>query len=248
MLSRLRPVVFSALLLVAALAQGEPRSAHRAFYFWRTTFDLSATERATLAQQRVERLYLRFFDVGLKPGTARAVPLGRVAFAHDVPAGLQVVPVVYLANAVFEAGTEPVALADQVLAEVAQVAQGPATSITFDELQVDCDWTVGTRVAFFRFCQRSSIFDEATAKKYTASLKSYPLPLDAALPIFGWAIHGRAGRIVGSQLRRSVLPEEVHPSPSATHRNQVSASRFELPRSKFFELDVRLIQPVDLAE
>jgi hypothetical protein len=44
---------------------------------------------------------------------------------------------------------------------------------------------------------RSSIFNVEDAQRYTASLDTYPLPLDGALAIFSWAVHGRSGRVVG---------------------------------------------------
>jgi hypothetical protein len=45
--------------------------------------------------------------------------------------------------------------------------------------------------------ERSSIFNEEDASRYVESIDSYPLPLDAVLPIFSWAIHGRGASVVG---------------------------------------------------
>lgn len=44
---------------------------------------------------------------------------------------------------------------------------------------------------------RPSIFNAEDASKYVATLDDYPLPLDAALPIFSWAVHERGDRVVG---------------------------------------------------
>jgi hypothetical protein len=43
----------------------------------------------------------------------------------------------------------------------------------------------------------NSVYDPAIASRYTASLGSYPLPLDVALPIFAWAQQLRSGKVVG---------------------------------------------------
>ncbi len=43
----------------------------------------------------------------------------------------------------------------------------------------------------------NSIYDQNIAKRYLASLKKYPLPLDIALPIYSWAIHSRDGKVIG---------------------------------------------------
>jgi hypothetical protein len=44
--------------------------------------------------------------------------------------------------------------------------------------------------------ERPSIFNTEDAARYTASIDAYPLPLDAALPVFSWAVQSRAGRVV----------------------------------------------------
>jgi hypothetical protein len=42
----------------------------------------------------------------------------------------------------------------------------------------------------------SSIYDRSIAHRYTPSLRSYPLPLDLALPIFSWSLLVRNGKVV----------------------------------------------------
>jgi hypothetical protein len=65
-----------------------------------------------------------------------------------------------------------------------------------------------------------SIFDRARAESYLARLPEYPLPLDAALPIWSWTVHTRGDRVVG--LLQSTDPAELvdptyasSPRPSA---------------------------------
>ncbi|HKO78409.1 MAG TPA: hypothetical protein VJU52_14430 [Flavobacterium sp.] len=43
----------------------------------------------------------------------------------------------------------------------------------------------------------NSIYDLNIANRYLSSLKSYPLPIDIALPIYSWGIHIRDGKIIG---------------------------------------------------
>jgi hypothetical protein len=43
----------------------------------------------------------------------------------------------------------------------------------------------------------NSIFNSQDASRYTQRIKSYPLSLDVALPVFGWAIQLRYGKPVG---------------------------------------------------
>ncbi len=43
----------------------------------------------------------------------------------------------------------------------------------------------------------NSIYDQDIANRYLSSLKSYPLPINIALPIYSWGIHIRDGKIIG---------------------------------------------------
>jgi hypothetical protein len=52
----------------------------------------------------------------------------------------------------------------------------------------------------------NSIYNDKDASKYTESLKSYPLPLDIVLPMFGWIVHIRNNKIAGL-LNESMISE-----------------------------------------
>lgn len=149
-----------ALVLVAGLVAacrgkasppGPP--ADRAFYYWRTTFDLTAAEREALRRLTVTRLYLRVFDVGWQAERNGPATLGVVARGDDaeLPAGVEVVPVVYLENDVFTHLTaeREGELARFVWHEVRQ--RLAAFAVTPRELQLDCDWTDSTRDRYFGF-------------------------------------------------------------------------------------------------
>lgn len=43
---------------------------------------------------------------------------------------------------------------------------------------------------------QSSIYEKSIAAKYNAFIRSYPLPLDVALPIFSWGLQIRNGRVI----------------------------------------------------
>ncbi len=139
-------------LLLFAMHPGRSgRPAGTAFYYWRTQFRLSPYERAALRDLSVSRLYVRFFDVSWDPDAGRPYPRARIEFPDPLPAGIEVVPVVYLQNEVF--ARIPAAsvgmLADNVWNQIRAIAgrQG----LRFREVQLDCDWTDGTRDIYFAF-------------------------------------------------------------------------------------------------
>lgn len=204
------------------------------FYYWRTVFSLDSVERAALQRNRVDTLYVRYFDVDRGPA-----PVAPIRFA-DTVGRLVVVPVVYLRNRVFEADTT--ALVENVRALVARIdAQG---GIRTAVIQFDCDWTEKTKDRYFGFLRGyaratgavvsctvrlhqvkypersgvppvdhgvlmfynmgtidagngSSIYDARITQRYIASLHTYPLPMDVALPVFAWGLQVRDGRVIG---------------------------------------------------
>lgn len=145
-------------------------------------------------------------------------------------------------------------LAEKIFRQILHLAQG---KLEFPEIQIDCDWTEGSRNCYFtllkslaelahkenkmlsatirlhqvKYAQRTgippvdrgmlmfynmgkitagsvrnSIYNNVDAKKYTASIEKYPLPLDVVLPTFSWAIHIRDGQVIGV-LHRSFIPD-----------------------------------------
>ena len=58
----------------------------------------------------------------------------------------------------------------------------------------------------------NSIIDNNIAQDYLKDLKSYPLPLDVALPIYSWSLQFRQGRFMG--ILRDVAPELVRSAAS----------------------------------
>ena len=127
------------LVLVGCASTREPGpTPARAFYFWRTVLALSDAERAALTG--VSRLYVRMFDVG-----ADGALLGKIT--GTAPSGLDIVPVVFLANDVFK--HPPPELAATVYTEM--MARARALGATPQELQLDCDWSDATRDAYFAF-------------------------------------------------------------------------------------------------
>ena len=131
----------------AAAPPGPPPQ--RAFYYWRTTLRLSPAERQALAALHVTRLYLRMFDLDWRDGAVEVAGPVALAEGEAVPAGLEVVPTVYLVNEVVARLDAPGvdALAARLLAEVD--ARARRLGVTWRELQLDCDWTDRTRGRYF---------------------------------------------------------------------------------------------------
>ncbi len=140
--------------LFAGSRSGVRPSSGSAFYYWKTQFKLSPSERAALRDLPVTRLYIRFFDVSWDAAMRRPYPRARIEFQDLPPAGVAPVPVVYIQNEVFQriAADSVGALADNVWNQVRAIAE--RTGMRFREAQLDCDWTDCTRERYFAFLER----------------------------------------------------------------------------------------------
>jgi hypothetical protein len=243
------------LVIGCSSAPTESPAEQRAFYYWRTTFQLSPAEQGALADLHVSRLYLRMFDVEWSDNEPRLIGKLTVADGARVPAGIEVIPVIFLRDEVFKHVDAKRAgeLARVLWAEVKHRAE--LVGFVPRELQLDCDWTDRTRDAYFdllrqlratagislaatirlhqvKYRERTgvppvdrgmlmfynmgkfsadpearAIFDAASAERYLARIADYPLPLDAALPIWSWVVHLRDDRVEG--LLQSTDPDEL---------------------------------------
>lgn len=141
-------LVGSGLAFRASVHAPPPR---RAFYYWKTTWSGSPAVIQRLARNRIDRLYLRLFDVQWDELDHAPEPVAELRLEGSLPSAIDIVPVVYLTNEVFLKGEyrDAERLADHVRDKVASIATGHR--LPFSELQVDCDWSDGSRRAYFHF-------------------------------------------------------------------------------------------------
>ncbi|MFI5148926.1 MAG: hypothetical protein ACHQRM_04280 [Bacteroidia bacterium] len=172
MIRRLSGICFLSIFFLVQCHTPDQRTVHRSFYFWRTVFDLDHKQQEELNAEGIERLYTRFFDLVYDPVINGPVPQADIAFQTVVITGLEVVPVVYITNEVFEQlGDSAVApLSLKIMNRIGQLAdklQQPAMK----EVQLDCDWTATTRDRYFslincvkQFCVNKKILVSATIR------------------------------------------------------------------------------------
>jgi hypothetical protein len=137
-----------------ALAPGCRRTTHLitpAFYHWKTSLQLSAEEMHYLQQAQAGRLYVRAFDVDWDPGYRDAIPLAELQTDTFKGPKLEIVPTVFITNRTLEhlPSEQIPRLAARILKKTTAVkTHFPANHIP--EIQMDCDWTAGTRAAYFQ--------------------------------------------------------------------------------------------------
>jgi len=122
---------------------------HRSFYYWKSIYHLSQSEKRYLEELKISKLYIRFFDVDLDEPSGKAVPIAKIRFANDVLPRYEVVPVVYIVNKTLQKSKHQdiTDLAIKILTQVQNIAS--SKNIAFCELQMDCDWSDNTRSNYF---------------------------------------------------------------------------------------------------
>ncbi|MCU0275802.1 MAG: hypothetical protein MUF02_02920 [Acidobacteria bacterium] len=135
--------------LFLACSRAKPPS-QVAFYHWKQVLELDRASCQLLAQARVQRLFVRFFDVDLDAASGTPVPVSELEYRGGLPAGIRVIPVVFLAERVFRSAYDPSRLAGQVAGKIERIVSrngfAPAR-----EIQLDCDWTESSQDRFFSF-------------------------------------------------------------------------------------------------
>lgn len=124
-------------------------------YYWRTTFSLSDSEKEFMREHDVKKIYMRFFDVEwaypAKNGED-VTPEATIRFNDTIPAGVEIVPTVYITTSAMEKmQIKEEEYAEKIYKRISAICK--QNNIVFNEIQLDCDWTKGTRQPFFRLCE-----------------------------------------------------------------------------------------------
>ncbi len=120
-----------------------------AFYYWKQTFRLTKSQKEFLSTCGSTRMYVKFFDIVINDNNEVA-PISKIEF-NQTPS-TEIIPCVFIQNAVFIGDRDVDALAKKMTELIQRIAQ--KNSLTFHEIQIDCDWTAGSRDNYFEFLKR----------------------------------------------------------------------------------------------
>lgn len=120
------------------------------FYYWKTNLKLDQEEKKVLDQAPVPYLYTRFFDVDKVNGKFQ--PVGVITKDQSFQTDKQIAPTVFITNqTLLGISQEEISfLAESIHHLVQKKAEEYHLKIN-NEIQIDCDWTSGTRNDYFKF-------------------------------------------------------------------------------------------------
>lgn len=163
-------------LLLTLSSCHHPKTVNTSFYFWKTVYKTSPTEIGYLRQFHSNKLYVRIMDVNMDDDGISPVPVSPITFKDKLPDSVQIVPVVFIVNDVLKSmnKTRLDDLAAKLVKFVtAKVEQSGKAS--FNELQIDCDWTVTTRNAYFYLLNKVKLNPALNHKTVSATLRLHQL-------------------------------------------------------------------------
>lgn len=160
------------ILVVSCVNTSTKTNPKLSFYYWKTSFALDQMERETLQNLAVSKLYIRYFDIGLKNGMA--VPIIPIVFNESVPQ-LEVVPVIYVKNeVVLHDKLDVKKLANQLVDFVLQINEH--NNIDCQEIQIDCDWSLTSKDRFFALLEQ---LRKETEMKISATIRLHQVKFAA---------------------------------------------------------------------
>ena len=163
-------------LLLLVSCEKQPIKIERALYYWKSTpYRLEAQEQESIEQMRVEKLYVKFFEIE-PDATYKAIPTAKTHLKMDVPSmTVEIIPTIFIRNEVFKIITNTFidSLAGKIIKLTDKYYKEKLgySANTYKELQIDCDWTATTKNAYFALLKA---LKNQTSKKISCTLRLYP--------------------------------------------------------------------------
>lgn len=158
--------IFPILVLFLLLSCGKSEKPVVSFYYWKTIFKFSKTEKEVLDENNVHKLYVRYFDIGLHPENKFPIPISPIRFEEN-PKEYEIVPVVFIQNKVMaESNLDINELAQKTFDFIEQI--NSKNKITCQEIQIDCDWTLKSKTNYLKFIE---VFKKLSKKKLSATIR-----------------------------------------------------------------------------
>ncbi|WP_343695850.1 hypothetical protein [Flavobacterium sp.] len=137
-----------------------------AFYYWKTNLKFSKTEKEILKENNVQKLYVRYFDIGLHPQIQNPIPISPIHFQENIRK-FEIVPVVFIKNKVMlEKNPDLEDLAQKTIHLINEINE--KNGLSCSEIQIDCDWTLESKDHYLKFIEN---IKKLSKKKLSATIR-----------------------------------------------------------------------------
>ncbi|MEL1255008.1 hypothetical protein AAEO57_14555 [Flavobacterium sp. DGU38] len=157
---------FLVLLFLLLVSCNEKAKPVVSFYYWKTIFKLSETEKKAIHENNVRKIYIRYFDIDLNPNDENPIPLTPVRFQEKMN-DFDIVPVVYVKNKVMlKQNINLEDLAQKTIKLVNEISL--KNKIYNKEIQIDCDWTLSSKDNYLNFIE---VLKKLSQKKLSVTIR-----------------------------------------------------------------------------
>ena len=197
--------------------QKQPRQVNTSFYHWKTDFHLSDFEKNYCNQLKINKLYVRLFDVDWDEASHFPKPIAIVNSLEKTD--WEIIPTIFITNKTFaqladnQVDTLAKLIFDKIYLKTKSIVSASLTrqeEDNFNEIQIDCDWTASTRDRFFSFLKKIKTISQ---KKISATIRLHQVkfkektgvpPVDA-----GVLMAYNMGNLEDSKTQNSILDIEI---------------------------------------
>jgi hypothetical protein len=166
----LKKIFFLVLLFSLLISCNENTKPIVSFYYWKTIFKLSETEKEILRENNVRKIYIRYFDIDLHPKDTTPIPLTPIHFQEKMN-NFDVVPVIYIKNKVMlKQNLDIEDLAQKTVKLINEI--NTKNKINSKEIQIDCDWTLSSKDNYLQFI---ALFKKLSQKKISATIRLHQI-------------------------------------------------------------------------
>ncbi len=153
----------------------QSRSVSTSFYHWKTDFHLTDFEKNYCNQLKINKLYVRLFDVDWDEASHFPMPIAIVDTLEKTD--WEIIPTIFITNKTFtqladnQIDTLVKLIFDKILLKTKSVVTASRAwqeGGKFNEIQIDCDWTATTSDRFFSFLKK---FKTVSNKKISATIR-----------------------------------------------------------------------------
>ncbi len=194
-----------------AVPKHDARNVERSFYYWKSTFKLSNTERQTLESLQIKTLYLKFFDVAWDEITESATPIAKLQIndcAYLRASSLQIIPTIFITNeCVFKIDSSQTrAFAEKIWLLTKNIVTNNDLK-NISEIQIDCDWTASTKEKYFAILNELQALDETVNFSATIRLHQIKYLHKTGVPPVsrGMLMCYNMGNLINMETQNSIL-------------------------------------------
>ena len=137
------------------------------YYYWKTNLSLNKTEKKALAESNAHFLCTRFFDVDKVNG--KFEPVAVITKDKSFSTEKEIIPTVFLTNRTFyKIKNEEIPFLAKSIYDLIQKKVKDYQLASSNEIQIDCDWTAGTKDDYFKFLNQ---LKKISGKEITCTLR-----------------------------------------------------------------------------